>query len=97
MDLIFIALAATIGAVIAGLLGWFGSGEVFNPRKFWPTILRAVIAGGIVAVSYPLIQTLGLWTGLIGAFLTGAGVDVLGNRLAGSIVATSPTTTNSPK
>ncbi|MCJ7669539.1 MAG: hypothetical protein MUO61_03360 [Dehalococcoidia bacterium] len=97
MLIVFIAIAATIGAVVAGLLGWFGSGEVFNPRKFWPTILRAVIAGGIVAVSYPLIQTLGLWTGLIGAFLTGAGVDVLGNRLAGSITATGPTTISPPK
>ena len=96
MFIVFVALAATVGAIVAGLLGWFGSGEKFNSRKFWPTILRAVIAGGIVAVSYPLIETLGLWTGLIGAFLTGAGVDVLGNRLAGSITAGS-TSTSPPK
>ena len=88
MLVFYVALAAFGGGIVAGVLGWLESGEAFTPRKFWPTVLRALIAGGLVAVSYPLIETLGIWPILIGAFLTGAGVDVLGHRLATSIKPT---------
>lgn len=85
MNIFYIAVAAFGGGIIAGLLGWLESHEGFSFRKFLPSILRALVAGGIIAVSYPFLESMGLWAGLIGAFLTGAGVDVLGHRVAGSM------------
>jgi hypothetical protein len=87
MEQVFISLAASGGAIAAGLIGWFESGEPFVARKFWPTLLRAAIAGGVVAFSYPFVEMVGLWTGLTAAFFAGAGVDVLGHRLVGAVVA----------
>ena len=85
MTIVYVALAAFGGGIIAGLLGWLESHEGFSFRKFLPSILRAFVAGGIVAISYPFLETMGLWVGLIGAFLTGAGIDVLGHRISGSM------------
>lgn len=85
MTIVYVGLAAFGGGIVAGLLGWLEKGTDFSFKKFLPSILRAIVAGGVIAVSYPFIQSMGLWPGLIGAFLTGAGIDVLGHRLAGSI------------
>ena len=80
----FLTLAAFGGGLVSGLLGFFESGESFSGRKFLPTVLRSAIASGVVAFSYPFIE-LGFWPGIVAAALAGAGVDVLGHRLAGSI------------
>ena len=85
MNILYVALAGFGGAVVAGLLGWYKSGENFDPKKFLPTFLRALLAGGTIAVSYPLIETLGFGTALIGAFLVGAGFDDVWHKLAGTI------------
>ena len=82
MDKLYIALASLSGGLVAALLGWLESGEPFNSRKFGGSIIRALIAGVIFAVGYELSETLGILD-LFYAFLGGAGVDVLGNRLAG--------------
>ena len=82
MDRFYIAMAALFGGLVAALLGWLESNEPFNPRKFGGSAIRALIAGIIFAVGYQLSGTAGLLD-LFYAFLGGAGVDVLGNRVAG--------------
>ncbi len=64
------------------MLGWLESGEPFNPRKFGGSVIRALIAGIIFAVGYQISSPFGILD-LFYAFLGGAGVDVLGNRIAG--------------
>ena len=80
----FLTLAAFGGGLASGLLGFIESGEPFSGRKFLPTVLRSALAAGIVAFSYPFIE-LGFWPGIVAAGLAGAGVDVIGHRMAGSI------------
>jgi len=84
MDRLYIALAALLGGLVAALLGWLGSGEPFNPRKFGGSGIRALIAAVIFAVGYQLANSVTL-PDLFYAFLGGAGVDVLGNRIAGKL------------
>jgi hypothetical protein len=86
MEIVYVALSAFGGGIIAAFLGWLGSGEKFSFLKFLPSILRAMLAGGVIAVSYPLMATANIWALLIGAFLTGAGIDVTLHRLAAATV-----------
>jgi len=82
MDRFYIALTGLSGGLVAALLGWLESGEPFNPRKFGGSVIRALVAGIIFAVGYQLADGTGILD-LFYAFLGGAGVDVLGNRIAG--------------
>jgi drug/metabolite transporter (DMT)-like permease len=82
MDRLYIALAGLSGGLVAALLGWLESGEPFNPRKFGGSVIRALVAGVIFAVGYQLVDGTSILD-LLYAFLGGAGVDVLGNRIAG--------------
>ncbi len=84
MDRLYIALATLLGGLVAALLGWLESSEPFKPRKFGGSAIRAVIAGVIFAVGYHLSGAVGTLD-LFYAFLGGAGVDVLGNRIAGKL------------
>jgi hypothetical protein len=84
MDRLYVALAALTGGLAAALLGWLESGEPFNPRKFGGSGIRALIAAVIFAVGYQLSNGIGLLD-LFYAFLGGAGVDVLGNRISGKL------------
>jgi hypothetical protein len=83
----YLVVAAFIGGIVAALLGWLDSGETFAPRKFLSSILRALVAAAVFAVGYTITPVLAGILGVITAFLAGAGVDVIGNRLAGSITA----------
>ena len=86
MNIIWIAVAALVGGIVSALLGWCDSGEPFAPKKFASSIIRALVAGVVFAVGYS--YTNGLSPIDIGiAFVGGAGVDALGNRIAGSIRA----------
>jgi len=86
MDIIYIAVAAFVGGIVSSLLGWFDSQEPFAPRKFGASLVRALVAGIGFAAAYH--YTNGLTPiDLALAFLGGAGVDVLGNRISGSIKA----------
>jgi hypothetical protein len=86
MNVIYIAVAAFVGGIVSSLLGWFDSQEPFAPRKFAASLVRALIAGVVFAVGYS--YTNGLSPIDIGiAFVGGAGIDVLGNRISGSIKA----------
>jgi hypothetical protein len=82
MDRLYIALVTVLGGVVAALLGWLDSKETFNTRKFGGSVIRALIAAVVFAVGYHLSGPLGILD-LFYAFLGGAGVDVLGNRIAG--------------
>lgn len=84
MERLYIALVALLGGLVAAVLGWLESNEAFNARKFGGSAIRALIASIIFAVSYELSNSL---TGidLFYTFLGGAGVDVLGNRIAGKL------------
>ncbi len=81
MDRLYIALSALLGGLVAALLGWLDSNEAFNPRKFGGSGIRALIAGIVFAVGYHLSGQVGTLD-LFYVFLGGAGVDVLGNRIA---------------
>lgn len=85
MELIYVGVAAFVGGLVDGALGWLGKGTPFSGRKFVPNILRALTAGGVIAISYPFIESMGLWPAIIAAFLAGAGFDILGHRIAGTM------------
>jgi len=86
MNIIYIAVAAFVGGIVCSLLGWFDSTEPFQGRKFAASLVRALVAGIGFAAAYQ--YTNGLTPiDLALAFLGGAGVDVLGNRISGSIKA----------
>lgn len=84
MERLIIALVALLGGLVAALVGWLDSKEAFDARKFGGSAVRSLIAGIVFAVGYHLagaVSTLDLFY----AFLGGAGVDVLGNRIAGKL------------
>ena len=82
--MITIALAAFLGGLATTLLGWLGSGKPFDGRKFGASVIRAVIAGVVFAVGHEVLHDMGI-VGLALAFLSGAGVEVGGHRLAGAL------------
>jgi hypothetical protein len=84
MDRLMIALVALLGGLVAALIGWLDSKEPFDGRKFGGSVVRSLIAAAVFTVGYQLsdgVNTLDLFY----AFLGGAGVDVLGSRIAGSL------------
>ncbi len=84
MEILYVALSAFGGGIATAVMGWLESGEVFIGRKFASSVIRALVAGGVFAVGYQLVGSVSIMDIII-AFAAGAGVDVLGNRLAGSI------------
>jgi len=84
MNIIWIGVAAFLGGIVSALLGWLDSEEDFNPRKFSVSIVRALIAGITFAIGYQYMNSLSpIDIGV--AFLGGAGVDVIGHRIARAI------------
>ena len=86
ITILYIALAAFGGGILAAGLGYFESPESFNPKKFGASIIRALIAGLVFAVGYSVtgagISVLDILIAVVG----GAGIDVLGNRAAGVVL-----------
>jgi len=93
---LYLALSALAGGLVAALLGWRKSGEVWEPLKFLGSVLRSLGAAVTVAIGYTVSPDIAGSLGIMAAFLAGAGVDVLGNRLAGSIVAGQPGNNSPP-
>ena len=85
MDRILIALMALGGGLLAALLGWLDSNEPFEPRKFGGSAIRSLVAAVVFAVGYQLVQVQITVLDLFLAFLVGAGVDAIGNRIAGKL------------
>ncbi len=84
MNTLYIALAALFGGIVTALLGWLEGGETFSLRKFGGSLIRSLIAGAIFAVGYQISGGVGI-IDLLYAFLGGAGVDVIGNRISGKL------------
>lgn len=84
MNTLYVALAALLGGLVAALLGWLECSDPFNPRKFGASAIRALVAAAIFAAGYQLTHPVGI-VDLLYAFLGGAGVDVIGNRLSGKL------------
>ena len=87
METIYISLAAAGGALGSSFLGWLTSKEDFIPRKFMASFMRAVLAGGAFAVTYSTVMGAPTIGDMVVAFGAGAGIDVLGHRVAGSVKA----------
>ena len=83
---LLIALLAFTGGIVSSLLGWLDSREAFVPRKFVASVVRALIAGILFTIGYSFANGISILD-LFAAFLGGAGIDVLGNRISGSIIA----------
>jgi hypothetical protein len=86
INILLVAAAAFIGAMATALSGWAEQNTDFDIRKFLPSLIRSLVAavGIAVAMDYsnatvPLVYLF--------AFLSGAGVEVGGNRIAGAIAA----------
>jgi hypothetical protein len=84
MNTFYIALAALLGGLAAALLGWLESDDAFSPRKFGGSLIRSIIAAAVFAAGYQLTGSFGI-IDLLYAFLGGAGVDVIGNRISGKL------------
>jgi len=88
MNPLWIGGAGILGALTAGWLGWMESKEKFDVRKFGSTMIRGLFAGVGIAIGWNYMEPLNPWAvNLFVAFGIGAGIDVLGNRLAGTIAA----------
>jgi len=86
MNVVWIAVAAFSGGIVAALLGWLESKEPFDARKFSASIARALVAAVGFAVGYHYANSITpIDIGI--AFCGGAGFDVLGHRISGAIKA----------
>ncbi|KSV18407.1 hypothetical protein DA01_03090 [Dehalococcoides mccartyi] len=83
MDRFYMGLVALAGGLVAALLGWLDSKEPFDGRKFSGSAIRSLIAAAVFTVGYQLSDGINALD-LFYAFLGGAGIDVIGNRVAGS-------------
>ena len=91
MNTILVIVVTIVGALVSATLGWIDSGEDFVGRKFASSIIHAILAAIIFAVgSYTTLASIGTWDFFV-AFLGGAGIDVLGNRLEGFVSTKSKT------
>lgn len=79
-----IVLAMVLGALGSGTAGWWDSHEPFDWRKFMGTVWRAVFAAMLGVMTFQVGELAG-WKIYVAAFLAGAGVDVIGNRLQGAV------------
>ncbi len=84
INLIGIALAAFVGGITTALLGWSEASTPWNWKKFSSSIVRSLVGAVALAAAMdysgatvPMIYLL--------ALLSGAGVEVGGNRVAGAI------------
>lgn len=84
MDVIFIALAASLGALTLSMMGWLNSGETFEPRKFIGSAITALVAGIGVAVAFDYSQGITPINVLM-AFLIGTGADASRKAIANVI------------
>ena len=84
MNVILVGASALVGGIVAAVLGWLDSGEVFEARKFSASIVRALIAGLGIAVAYSYANSITVLDIVI-CFLAGAGFDAGVNRISGAI------------
>lgn len=97
MDIIFICLAAILGALFTAVLGWINSGEPFVIRKFMGSVLAAILAAVAAGIAFQYIAPPTV-RDFIMAFLAGAALDAGGKRVVTLIqnAITNSTTTPAP-
>jgi len=82
INIIMIALAAFVGGLATALLGWTEQATPWNWKKFTSSTIRSFVGAIAIATvmdySGPVTPIFYLF-----AFLSGAGVEVGGNRVAG--------------
>ena len=81
---VIVILLAVLGAIFVAFLGWAESGEKFKLRKFSSSIGRAILGGLLAVLVFQETNVFTIWT-YVSAFLIGAGIDVTGHRLSGTI------------
>ena len=86
MEVIYVGIAAFLGAIIASLLGWADTSEPFIRRKFLTSAIRGLVGAIGIAVVFNYGGSAGPIMYLL-AFLAGAGIDAGGNRVAGAVTA----------
>jgi len=86
IEVIYIGISAFLGAIVASLMGWAESQDPFDPRKFASSLIRAIIAGVGIAAAFNYVEPVTPVSYLL-AFLSGAGVDAGGHRIASAIRA----------
>ncbi len=86
-----LAIAAALGAVAVGTVGFLGSGEKFEIRKFLGTVITGVISGATIAAVFGEVVVTGQLIAL--AFLAGTGADGARVAISNAIAARA----NSPK
>jgi len=86
INLIWIALAAFVGGMATALIGWAEQNTPWDIKKFTSSLIRSMVGGVAIAAAMdysgataPVIYLL--------AFLSGAGIEVGGNRIAGTIAS----------
>ena len=85
MDIFVIAAAAFAGAVASALLGWLDSHEPWAARKFGASVVRGAVAAAGLGLAFVAVDSAVTAKDLLLAFLSGAGFDAVGNRLAGAM------------
>lgn len=85
MNVLYVAAAAFLGAVLTGLVGWLKTTEPFNSRKFLATVVTAVLTGTGIGIAY-VDATVGVRDVLM-ALAAGAGIDYARNVISGAVVA----------
>lgn len=84
--IILIALSIA-GGVTSAVLGWMDSGEPFDARKFGASLIRTILGSAVAALALQGINSVDVFVYLT-AFLTGAGLDVLGKRAQAALTKT---------
>lgn len=95
IDSVGLLIATLLGALVASALGWLDSDTPFQPKKFYPSLIRGAIAAAIAyAIAYTgFVGEVNLFT-YLGVFFAGGGWDALGNRASGIIKPDKDSTTD---
>ncbi len=83
--MLLVAMAAFGGGVLSAVLGFLDSKEIFDVRKFGKSVGFALLAGLGFAVTYQLAGAAPETKDIFLAVMSGAGWDVVTNRLTGAM------------
>lgn len=84
IELTLLTSLAVLGALLAAGGGWAESGEPFNMRKFYPSLLKAIIAGIVIVLGYRTTSEVNTFDFLL-VFVAGMGFDAGGKRVTDAI------------
>jgi hypothetical protein len=84
MGFLWIGIAAAVGGIVKGLIGWSRSNEPFSGRKFLGTALTTLVTALAASVIYSHALGIG-WPDIVLAFLAGAGMDNLRKEVANNV------------